>query len=49
MVGRTLEAEGVAAGPDKFADVVTLAYLDCVDHGGTPRESHVRQLVRLLK
>lgn len=49
MVGMTLEAEGVAADPDKFADVVALAYLDSVDHGGTPRESHVRQLARLLK
>lgn len=49
MVGRTLQDEGVAAGPDKFADVVALAYLDSVDHGGEPRETHVRQLARLLK
>lgn len=48
MVGRTLESEGVKPSADKFADVVALAYLDTISHGA-PRESHVKQLARLLK
>jgi hypothetical protein len=49
MVGAACENEGVHPSADKFADVVALAYLDTVDHGGRPREHHVKQLARLLK
>lgn len=49
MVGKTLQSEGVSTTPEKLADVVALAYLDSVSHMGQVRETHVRQLARLIK
>jgi hypothetical protein len=49
LVGSACESENVTPSASKFADVVTLAYLDSIDHGGRPREDRVRQLARLLK
>ena len=49
LVGSVLESESLQLQPRRFADVVALAYADTMEHGGTPRENHVRSLVRLLK
>lgn len=49
LVGELLENEGLQVPTGRFADVVALAYTDSVEHGGAPREGHVRNLVRLLK
>ena len=49
LVGHIMESEHVDLTPGRFADVVALAYTDTMDHGGTPREGHIRSVVRLLK
>ena len=49
LVGQTMESEGVSLSPSRFADVVSLAYTDTMEHGGVPREAHIRSVVRLLK
>lgn len=49
MVGKVCEAEGVAPSPMRFADLVALAYLDSVEHGGQARESHIKAVARLLR
>lgn len=49
LVGTVCANEAVSLPPMKFADVVALAYADMMEHAGQPRESHVTQLVRLLK
>lgn len=49
MVGTACNAEGVQPQVDKFSEVVALAYIDAVRNGGEPRETHARQLARLLK
>ena len=36
-------------GVSKVSKMLGYTNLDSVDHGGAPRESHVRQLARLLK
>ena len=49
LVGSIADDESVVLPTGRFADVVALAFSDAVDHGGTPREGHIRQVVRLLK
>lgn len=49
MLGGVLEAEHVTLAPGRFADVAALAVEDAVTHGGKPRESHIKSLVRLVK
>lgn len=49
LVGAVCAGEKVSLPTDKLADVIALAYQDAADHGGQPREHHVRQVVRLLK
>lgn len=34
---------------ERFADLPALAVTDILEHGGVPRESHIRSVVRLLK
>jgi DNA-binding transcriptional regulator YdaS (Cro superfamily) len=48
-VGKACESEGVNASPSKVGEVAVLAYLDAVEHGGVPREEHMRRLARLIK
>ncbi len=49
LVGELAESEDVLLSPRRFADVAALAYTDSVEHGGIPREAHIRQVVRLFK
>ena len=49
LVGSIADDESVVLPTGRFADGVALAFSDAVDHGGTPREGHIRQVVRLLK
>jgi hypothetical protein len=49
LVGSICASEEVNLPPMKFAEVVALAYLDTVEHDQTPREDHIKQVVRLLK
>ena len=49
LVGVVLESEALSLPPRRFADVVALAYTDTMEHGGKPRETHIRSVVRLLK
>jgi hypothetical protein len=48
-VGKACESEGVQATPSKVGEVAALAYLDAVEHGGVPREDHMRRLARVIK
>jgi hypothetical protein len=49
LLGGVLEAEKVNLPAGRFADVAALAVEDAVTHGGKPRESHIKSLVRLVK
>ncbi len=49
MVGSICAGENVELAPIKFADVVALAYVDMMEHAGTARPEHIKQIVRLLK
>ncbi|MGH8846786.1 MAG: hypothetical protein ACREXQ_06030 [Polaromonas sp.] len=49
LVGEVCACEAVSLPPMKFADVVVLAYTDTMEHDGKPRESYIKQVVRLLK
>ena len=49
LVGAVLQGEKIDVQPARFADLVALAYVDAAEHGGAPREAHVRSLVRLMK
>lgn len=49
LVGNVCNSEGVQPPVDKFSEVVALAYIDAVRNGGAPRETHARQLARLIK
>lgn len=50
LVGSVLQGEQVATpGPERFADLVSLAVTDALEHGGVPREHHIRSVVRLMK
>lgn len=49
LVGTVLQAESLDVGPAKFADLVALAVVDNAEHGGAPREAHIKSLVRLMK
>lgn len=48
-VGAAMGDEHVAGvHPSKHAELINLVLKDALEHGGTPREDHVRALVRLL-
>lgn len=49
LVGQIMESEDIDLTPSRFADVVALAYTDTMEHGGEPREGHIRSVLRLLK
>lgn len=49
QLGAICEAENVVLPPSKFANVLALVLRDTVDHGGTLREAHIREVVELLK
>lgn len=50
LVGTIMNSEHVSTpSPDRFADVVSLAVTDALEHGGVPREDRIRTVVRLLK
>ena len=50
LVGALMAREQVPVpAPERFADLPTLAVTDTLEHGGVPRESHIRSVVRLLK
>lgn len=48
LLGKQCEADHVAPGPEKFAAMVAMVYMDGLSHG-RPRPEHVKQLVGLLK
>lgn len=50
LVGTLMAREQVSVpAPERFADLLALAVTDTLEHGGVPRESHIRSVVRLLK
>lgn len=50
LVGTLMAREQVLVpAPERFADLLALAVTDTLEHGGVPRESHIRSVVRLLK
>lgn len=49
LVGTVLQNESLTLPPAKFADLVALAVVDSAEHGGAPREAHIKSLVRLMK
>lgn len=50
LVGALMAREQVPVpAPERFADLLALAVTDTLEHGGVPRESHIRSVVRLLK
>lgn len=50
LVGTIIQNENVQMPPpQRFADLVSLAVVDTMEHGGVPREQHIRSVVRLLK
>lgn len=50
LVGTLMAREQVPVpAPERFADLLALAVTDTLEHGGVPREAHIRSVVRLLK
>ncbi|QXV72215.1 hypothetical protein Acf1_00018 [Acidovorax phage ACF1] len=50
LVGSLMQAEAIdVPAPQRFSDVIALAVTDTLEHGGVPREQHIRRVVRLLK
>lgn len=50
LVGKVMQGEAVQTPPpERFADLVVLALTDAIEHGGQPREPHIRNVVRLLR
>lgn len=49
LVGEIMASESVNLPVQRFSDVVALAIADTMEHEGVPRESHIRQVVRLFK
>lgn len=49
VVGSVCAGEKVTLPMDKLADVIALAFQDAADHGGQPREQHVKALVKLVR
>lgn len=49
VVGSVCAGEKVSLPMDKLGEVIALAYQDAADHGGAPREPHVRALVKLVR
>lgn len=50
LVGTLMQREAVQMPPpERFADLLALALTDTLEHGGVPREGHIRSVVRLLK
>jgi hypothetical protein len=48
-VGNICTAESVDLPTNKLTDIIALAIVDAMEHGGNLREEHIRQVVRLLK
>lgn len=50
LVGSLMQRESIPVpSAQRFTDVIALAVVDAMEHGGVPRENHIRQVVRLLK
>ena len=49
LATKIIEEEKVQLSRDRFASLVSLAYEESTEHAGHPRESKLRQVVRLLK
>jgi hypothetical protein len=49
LVGQVCEGEKISVGSPKFADLVALALVDGLEHGGAPRPDHIKALVKLAK
>lgn len=50
LVGALMQNESIPVpSAQRFTDVIALAVMDTLEHGGVPREGHIRQVVRLLK
>lgn len=48
-IGNICAAEHVDLPTSKLTDIIALAIVDAMEHGGKLREDHIRQVVRLLK
>ncbi len=48
-IGNICVDEKVDLPTNKLTDIIALAITDAMEHGGTLREDHIRQVVRLLK
>ena len=49
LVGSSLQSEGITLPPTRFANLLTLAVGDAMEHNCAPRESQIKQMVKLLK
>jgi hypothetical protein len=49
LVGSILQSEEITLSPSRFADLLTLAVGDAMEHNGAPRDSQIKQMVKLLK
>lgn len=49
MVGNVCAAEAIELPPNRFADLVVLAFVDTIEHEGQQRPEHIKQVVRLMK
>ena len=49
MVGNVCAAEAIDLPPNRFADLVVLAFVDTIEHEGQQRPEHIKQVVRLMK
>lgn len=49
LVGSSLQSEEITLPPSRFADLLTLAVGDAMEHNCAPRESQIKQMVKLLK
>lgn len=48
-IGNICVDEKVNLPTNKLTDIIALAIVDAMEHGGNLREDHIRQVVRLLK
>jgi hypothetical protein len=48
-IGNICTDESVDLPTSKLTDIISLAIVDAMEHGGKVREDHIRQVVRLLK
>ena len=49
LVGNILQIEEITLPPSRLADLLTLAVGDAMEHNCAPRESQLKQMVKLLK